>query len=526
MHQRAWHRATLSLLILSITGYAVAACTKLANVQCEDDSNCNLGGGGVCAPAASGNRWCAYPDPQCQSGYRYSTQAVGDDVSGVCVATEINPGIPSIADWESRFGGPGNDQGLAIAVARNGDVVVAGTFTKTLTLGGPAITSAADSQDVYVARYTADGHYLWSVSLGGTDTDYLHGIATDSNGDVYVTGSFAGPVNFGGGTRAIPQGAFLVKLAATSGVYKWDISLPSTDSYAVALLSSDTVVVSGTFSGTVDFGGGNRTAMGDEDTFLAAYTTGGAHIWSNALSTSGGFPAREWGHIAPIDEDILVTAGYAGTATLDQGVFSSYGTEDALVARYRGANGAQVWAKSLTQSGSQIDGLSPSSIASDGKRVIVSGIFSGTKNVGGRDMVATGRGDAFVVSMDASDGTYMWSQRFGGTAVTDAASLSASSSRLAMALEFSSETIVIGTQSYTAAANDTDTAIVKLNPSTGVPILTSLFGSPAPDNMALVYGSDRLLGVGTFGKSVDLFGTTLTSSSESDLDIALFRVDF
>jgi sugar lactone lactonase YvrE len=69
------------------------ACGNYANVQCESDPNCNLTTGGICAPASTGNRWCAYPDPNCPGGFRYSDLDVGDGLSGVCVA-QADAGVP------------------------------------------------------------------------------------------------------------------------------------------------------------------------------------------------------------------------------------------------------------------------------------------------------------------------------------------------------------------------------------------------------------------------------------------------
>lgn len=67
------------------TSGLLAACTRLENVACEQSDECNLTAGGICSLAPSGNRWCSYPNSACESGYAYSTQAVGDDLSGACV---------------------------------------------------------------------------------------------------------------------------------------------------------------------------------------------------------------------------------------------------------------------------------------------------------------------------------------------------------------------------------------------------------------------------------------------------------
>ncbi len=37
--------------------------------------------------------WCAYPDPDCPSGFRYSAQDVGDGLSGQCVPQELDAGV-------------------------------------------------------------------------------------------------------------------------------------------------------------------------------------------------------------------------------------------------------------------------------------------------------------------------------------------------------------------------------------------------------------------------------------------------
>ncbi|HVZ24148.1 MAG TPA: choice-of-anchor Q domain-containing protein [Vicinamibacterales bacterium] len=75
--------------------FALASCNAWQNIQCEQSSNCDLSAGGECLAAPTGNMWCAYPDPSCSGGYRYSDQAVGDGLGGVCVPVGSGSGSGS-----------------------------------------------------------------------------------------------------------------------------------------------------------------------------------------------------------------------------------------------------------------------------------------------------------------------------------------------------------------------------------------------------------------------------------------------
>ena len=77
-------RAVLSLLLL-------IACSRDAkNVPCTQDSDCDLGAGGKCTEGPT-QSWCAYPDPNCPAGYRFSDQNIGDGVSDECVPPPDTP---------------------------------------------------------------------------------------------------------------------------------------------------------------------------------------------------------------------------------------------------------------------------------------------------------------------------------------------------------------------------------------------------------------------------------------------------
>jgi len=78
-------------------------------VPCEENSNCDLASGGQCLVASSGNQWCAYPDGECEGGYRYSDQSVGDGLAGQCIgSTQQDAGV----DTDSSVDGPPADAAI------------------------------------------------------------------------------------------------------------------------------------------------------------------------------------------------------------------------------------------------------------------------------------------------------------------------------------------------------------------------------------------------------------------------------
>src|SRR5262249_61230084 len=85
-----------------------------------------------------------------------------------------------------------------------------------------------------------------------------------SNGSVAITGTFQGSMNFGGGT-ILATGAYdniFVTMLSGSGTHLWSKGFGSLDGAnnfgkGIAVDASGNVVVTGYFQGTIDFGGGS-----------------------------------------------------------------------------------------------------------------------------------------------------------------------------------------------------------------------------------------------------------------------------
>jgi hypothetical protein len=106
-------------------------------------------------------------------------------------------------------------------------------------------------------------------------------LAVDNQGNVLVTGSFSGTVNFGGSHMTTPSASdiFMLKLSP-GGAHLWSKQLGDSNQqiewqvgYGIAADPSGNVLLTGNFGGAIDFGGGAEIFTGDaaftHDAFVA-----------------------------------------------------------------------------------------------------------------------------------------------------------------------------------------------------------------------------------------------------------------
>ena len=185
--------------------------------------------------------------------------------------------------WSKGIGGPSNDFGWGVAVDSSGAAVITGQFEGTVNFGGTSLTSASQYQDIFLARYAgADGSPLWAKRFGNISADCGRAIATDAIGHIVLTGCFTGTVDFGNGSPLSSNAGgidiFVAQYNAADGSTVWakDLGGPSTDlSLGLAVDSGGNTLITGYFQGAVDFGGGPISGGGGLDIFLAKYGSGG-----------------------------------------------------------------------------------------------------------------------------------------------------------------------------------------------------------------------------------------------------------
>jgi len=117
--------------------------------------------------------------------------------------------------WESDFGDDLLE--VMVRVTSEGAAVVAGKLVGTADLGGGPLTSQG-TRDVVVGELSAKGEHVWSKRFGALGNQWTTGLAVDPHDRVMLTGTTSGWVDFGGGEIVGPkEKRFLVILDREGG---------------------------------------------------------------------------------------------------------------------------------------------------------------------------------------------------------------------------------------------------------------------------------------------------------------------
>jgi len=325
--------------------------------------------------------------------------------------------------WVYTAGGSGNDRAVDIGTDSSGNSYITGNFSETVNFGGGDVTSAGNSDDIFVVKLDSDGNFQWVYTAGGTQYgtssttlkfDGGTGIDIDSSGNVYITGIFDTVVDFGGGNvSSSGKDIFVLKLD-TDGNFQWVYNVLSSgndDANSITTDPSGNTYTTGYFYNTADFGGGDVTSNGYNDIFVVKLDSDGNFQW---VYTAGGTGVDELHAIAIDSSDNVLTTGYlSSTVNYGGGVRISAVTVTALVLKLD-SFGSLVWVNAYGGQGAQ-EGLGIAVDSSD--NIFTTGYFYNTVDFGDGDVTSTGNEDIYILKLNSS-GSFQWIKTYGSTAAS------------------------------------------------------------------------------------------------------------
>ena len=324
-----------------------------------------------------------------------------------------------------------------------------------------AITSTALT-DAYVAEMNVDDSYFRSVvSAGGSGNDQVRSVAVTSDGEVIVTGDFTQSMSFPTSSGPISvtntggSGSFVSQVATTGQVFDWALfatgatNSDSSRPLGVAAAPDGRALMTGQFEGTISFpsasGPLSLTSRGSRDVMVASVGAPAAPAPSPAPASPASAPrdvvgaARDasaglsW--LAPSSSGSFPVSHYLAIST--PGAHTCLVTAPALSCEVTGLSNGTAYTftvKALTGAGWSA-ASSPSNVvvpradakptivisgAREGKRIVVTGRATGldagsilTPHVA-RSLEAFRAGSPFLLG---ADGSITWSRRASASVV-------------------------------------------------------------------------------------------------------------
>ena len=291
--------------------------------------------------------------------------------------------------------------GSLVAVAPDDRVIVAGEFAGALDVDGVALTSRG-GLDVFVATLDTDGHLLDATALGGTGDEHASSLAVDGTGRVYVSGAGLGTVALDGRHLA------------------WQLPF-----YGLLAADGEAPLLTGSLSGTLDFGGGPLVSEGGSDVFVVKLERDGTHRWSRRYGDAG---AHQDGEVITVDFEgnVLIGGVFDGQLDFGAGVLvpsscpSEVWCEQSGFVTKLDADGEVLWSRSL----GPMRGLSGLGTTSTGAAVVSGALpgnvrpyrmprlvrfeSDGTKSWERSEWPESGLGAGRQVAVDGADGI-LWS---------------------------------------------------------------------------------------------------------------------
>ena len=391
--------------------YTVATGVCKIDGACHPSGAAHPGGCASCAPQKSTTSW---------------TASSGCIIDGTChIAGAKHLTSCGVCDPQKS--------GTAWTVS--GDVCLVGKECRAKGAaepGGCGICAPQKSKTSWFRPAGCLTTHRWSLGFTGHANNFPHAIATDKNGNIYVTGVFFQDLNLGGKTLHSHQtitssysADVFVASFTPGGKFRWSRrfgGVHTDEGRDLVVDSKGNVYVTGFFHHEITFGGPKHTVKPGclgcgADVFLASFTSDGKYRWSKNFSG----PHVEHGLGLGVDAsgNVFITGHFGESITFGTTTHKipwPTGHEHVFLASLTSA-GKVRWSNSFGGPGKQA-GVDVALDAAG--NVYLVGAFASTINFGGATLTSKGGTDVFVASL-TSGGKFRWSSSHGGASGDTAA---------------------------------------------------------------------------------------------------------
>jgi len=375
--------------------------------------------------------------------------------------------------WANQAGGSGAEQGSSIATDKDGNIYVTGQFYSSSISFGSSTLINAGSYDIFVVKYNVSGNVIWAKSIGGAYSEKGLGICTDTCSNIYIIGCFYSP----------------------------------------------TITIGSTILTNTDNSGSTS------DIYICKYDSSGNDIWAKQAGGNN----NDLGIKITTDlvGNVLITGEYmSSTISIDGFILTNTGTVntyDIFIAKYN-SSGNALWAISAGgASNDYSDGINTDTTGN----ILVTGKFAShyitfdstsfTNSNFGPNLY-----DIFVVKFDTS-GNLLWANIEGGTSSEGGNDICTDSfGNVYVTGSFGSSTLVFGSTTLINSSGLSNFFIFKYGAS-GNRIWAKSSGSSCSGTSIKIDTSQNILVTGFFYTSINFGSVTLNSMGNNDIFVVKYN---
>lgn len=297
----------------------------------------------------------------------------------------------------------------AIITDHANNTIIVGSYSGSISFDGTTLTNAGGS-DFFIVKYAPSGVLVWAKRIGGTFDDFGNAVTVDGSDNIIVTGDFSGTVDFGGTTLTytpplfgIAPDAFVAKYGPSGGLI-WVKKFGGNSGDSGSAVTVDSL---GTIYVACSFSSTNADFDGR---MLVAQSTDFAVV---QMASGGGVNWAIRHGSTDVDQargiavdasgNVWVCGQWFNVTDLGNGSVTGHGNADLFIAKYSSLNGSHLFSKTLGSSGTEI----ATAIAADNlNNIYVTGQYGAALDFGAGQLTPGG----IFVTAYSGNGVCRWSK--------------------------------------------------------------------------------------------------------------------
>ncbi len=417
-------------------------------------------------------------------------------------------------------GGTSQDEVYSMATDSVGNVYVTGYFGSNIDFGTTTLSSAGE-HNIYVAKRNPDGDWLWARKVEGTAYSLGYGIAIDSNDNCYITGEFLSHALFGSISLSGSgnMNSFVAKMDC-NGNWLWarQAEVSSGNNGNSIAVDADANI----------YIAGTFSNIAEFGTFILNTSDNDVNTFVVKLDSNGNWLwARQsvvtdyaiaLGLALDSNSNIYLSGFFLGTSCFGEYALTS-DSADMFVTKLD-SNGNWLWARKAESAGAEGNIIAYSIAVDTMSNIYTAGSFQGTVSMGNDTLISTNHSDDIFVSKLDTNGNWLWARQAGGQNHDQAIDIDIRSDNILYVLGSFDGSATFGNRTLDGFGS-MDIFIARM--------LTS--GQWSTVNAAGGVGNDRgqcivtcpvseILASGSFTGSASFDGNTIISNGNSDIFIA------